>query len=143
MKKWFISLSVLVYSVLAVAQDKPANAPTPMRELSVILTAEGYYPKHLNVFEGEKVKFYLTSTVEEPGCMIVQGYEVFMAANKGKVTEAEVTFDKAGSYSFYCPSNRKNDGKLTVMKKIVPKENKRGIASERSSDPALWTPKEY
>jgi plastocyanin len=140
MKKWSISLFIILSSIVAVAQEK---SPQPTRELSVILTAEGYYPKNLNVFEGEKVKFYLTSTVEDPGCMIIQGHEVFMAANKGKVTEAEVVFGKEGSFSFYCPSNRKNDGKLTVMKKIDPNAKKRGIASERSSDPALWTPKEY
>ncbi len=140
MKKWLISLTVL-FCISAVHAEEKANTPT--RELSVILTAEGYYPKNLTVFEGEKVKFYLTSTVEGPGCMIVQGHEVFMAANKGKVTEAEVMFDKAGSFSFYCPSNRKNDGKLTVMKKLVPKDTKRGIASERPTDPAVWTPKEY
>ena len=138
MKNWLLGLSVIICSAVAVAEDKSQKTPAPYRELSVILTAEGYYPKNLTVFEGEKVKFYLTSTVEEPGCMIVQGHEIFMAANKGKVTEAEVVFDKSGSFSFYCPSNRKNDGKLTVMKKLE-KEKRRGIAS----DPSTWTPKEY
>jgi len=36
------------------------------REVSVIVTAEGYYPKSLTVFQGESVKFYVTSTVEAP-----------------------------------------------------------------------------
>lgn len=140
MKHWLLGLSFIIFSFSALAEEKLAQ---PYRELSVILTAEGYYPKNLQVFEGEKVKFYLTSTVEDPGCMIVQGHEVFMAANKGKVTEAEVVFSKAGNFSFYCPSNRKNDGKLTVIKKIDPNAKKRGIASEKSMDPAVWTPKEY
>ncbi len=111
----------------------------PVRELAVIVTREGYYPKSLSVFEGEKIKFYVTSTVEEPHCMIVESHKVFLAANKGKVTEAEVVFDKAGEFAFYCPSS-KNDGKIVVLKKVMPK---REVASEKSQEAALWTPKEY
>ena len=108
----------------------------PTRELAVIVTKEGYYPKSLSVFEGEKIKFYLTSTVEEPHCMIVESHKVFMAANKGKVTEAEVVFKNAGEFAFYCPGS-KNDGKIVVLKKFVPN---REIASEKSD---VWIPKEY
>lgn len=111
----------------------------PVRELAVIVTKEGYYPKSLSVFEGEKIKFYVTSTVEEPHCMIVESHKVFLAANKGKVTEAEVVFDKAGEFAFYCPSS-KNDGKIVVLKKAMPK---REVASEKSREGMLWTPKEY
>ena len=112
--------------------------PQPVREVAVIVTKEGYYPKSLSVFEGEKVKFYVTSTVEEPHCMIVESHKVFLAANKGKVTEAEAVFDKAGEFAFYCPSS-KNDGKIVVLKKAVPK---RDVASEKSHE-GVWTPKEY
>ncbi len=111
----------------------------PVREMAVIVTKEGYYPKSLSVFEGEKIKFYVTSTVEEPHCMIVESHKVFLAANKGKVTEAEVVFDKAGEFAFYCPSS-KNDGKIVVLKKAMPK---REVASEKSREGMLWTPKEY
>lgn len=111
----------------------------PVREMAVIVTKEGYYPKSLSVFEGEKIKFYVTSTVEEPHCMIVESHKVFLAANKGKVTEAEVVFDKAGEFAFYCPSS-KNDGKIVVLKKAMPK---REVASEKSREGTLWTPKEY
>ena len=112
--------------------------PQPVREMSIIVTKEGYYPKSISVFEGEKVKFYLTSTVEEPNCMIVEAHKVFMAANKGKLTEAEVVFDKAGEFAFYCPSS-KNDGKVVVLKKVMPK---REVASDKT-EPAVWTPREY
>lgn len=110
----------------------------PVREMAVIVTKEGYYPKTLSVFEGETIKFYVTSTVEDPHCMIVESHKVFLAANKGKVTEAEVLFDKAGEFAFYCPSS-KNDGKIVVLKKFTPK---REVASEKSES-MLWTPKEY
>jgi plastocyanin len=128
-------ISFLIISAAMAAETKFQ----PTREIAVIVTKEGYYPKSLSVFEGEKVKFYVTSTVEEPHCMIVEAHKVFLAANKGKVTEAEVVFDKAGEFAFYCPSS-KNDGKVVVLKKYRPK---REIASEKKHDGMLWTPKEY
>jgi plastocyanin len=128
-------ISFFIMSQIFAAETKVQ----PVRELAVIVTREGYYPKSLSVFEGEKIKFYVTSTVEEPHCMIVESHKVFLAANKGKVTEAEVVFDKAGEFAFYCPSS-KNDGKIVVLKKAVPK---REVASEKSREGMLWTPKEY
>lgn len=130
MKLFLISL-FMTFQVFAQTKIQP------VREISVIVTKEGYYPKSISVFEGEKVKFYVTSTVEEPHCMIVEAHKVFVAANKGKVTEAETTFDKAGEFAFYCPSS-KNDGKIVVMKKVLPK---REIASEKKRD--VWMPREY
>lgn len=129
-------LFFLFISTVAFAEEKKV---VPTREVAVIVTKEGYYPKSLSVFEGEKIKFYVTSTVEEPHCLIVESHKVFLAANKGKVTEAEAVFDKPGEFAFYCPSS-KNDGKIVVLKKVVPK---RDIASERRHNDMLWTPKEY
>jgi len=128
-------LFCFLLSTLAMAAE---SKNPPVREVAVIVTKEGYYPKSLSVFEGEKVKFFVTSTVEEPHCMIVESHKVFLAANKGKVTEAEAVFDKAGEFAFYCPSS-KNDGKIVVLKKAVPK---RDVASEKSQE-GVWTPKEY
>lgn len=133
MKLFLISFFILSF---AFAEEKK---PQAVREVSIIVTKEGYYPKSVSVFEGEKIKFFVTSTVEEPNCMIVESHKVFMAANKGKVTEAEAVFDKAGEFAFYCPSS-KNDGKIVVLKKSVPK---RDIASEKKHEGMLWTPKEY
>ena len=126
----------LLFSLIAVAAEEKKTLPQPLREIAVIVTKEGYYPKSLSVFEGEKVKLYVTSTVEDPHCLIVESHKVFMAANKGKVTEAEVVFDTAGEFAFYCPSS-KNDGKIVVLRK---REAKREVASEKSS---VWMPKEY
>ncbi len=134
----FIVFSLLI-SFQVQAQKPTREVSGPTREVSIIVTREGYYPKTVSVFEGEKIKFYVTSTIEEPNCLIVEAHKVFMAANKGKVTEGETVFEKAGEYAFYCPSS-KNDGKIVVLKKFVPK---REVASEKSTDPSLWTPKEY
>lgn len=127
----------LLFSTAALAA--PEKKEQPIREVAVIVTKEGYYPKSLSVFEGEKVKFYVTSTVEDPHCLIVESHKIFMAANKGKITEAEAVFDKAGEFAFYCPSS-KNDGKIVVLKKATPK---REIASEKRDQGMLWTPREY
>ncbi len=127
---------IFLFTISLALANKTQNPA--VREVAVIVTKEGYYPKYLTIFEGEKVKFYVTSTVENPDCLIVESHKIFMAANKGKVTEAEALFDKAGEYAFYCPSS-KNDGKIVVLKKVVPK---REVASEKN-DSLLWTPKEY
>lgn len=136
--KLFILLFLLITAAANAQEAKRTVQPT--REVAIIVTKEGYYPKHLSVFEGEKVKFYVTSTVEEPNCLIVESHKVFMAANKGKVTEGEAVFEHAGEFAFYCPSS-KNDGKVVVLKKQLPK---RDIASEKSGNEAtVWMPKEY
>lgn len=133
--KLFLFFLFITTTVVAAPEKKVQ----PVREVAVIVTKEGYYPKSLSVFEGEKVKFYVTSTVEDPHCLIVESHKIFMAANKGKVTEAEAVFDKAGEFAFYCPSS-KNDGKIVVLKKAEPK---RDIASEKRHEGMLWTPREY
>lgn len=132
MKLFLLSFFMMTWALAS-------ETKTPVREVAVIVTKEGYYPKSLSVFEGEKIKFYVTSTVEAPDCLIVESHKVFMAATKGKVTEAEAVFDKAGEFAFYCPSS-KNDGKIVVLKKFQPK---REVASENKHDGMLWTPKEY
>lgn len=127
----FFLLALLMSFTVGAAEGLKSR---PGREISIIVTKEGYYPKSISVFEGEKVKFFVTSTVEEPNCLIVESHKVFMAANKGKVTEGEAVFDKPGNFAFYCPSS-KNDGKIVVIKKHEPK---REIASE-----SVWMPREY
>lgn len=127
----FLISVLFLTSLLAQAEEKKLEKPT--REISIIVTKEGYYPKSLSVFEGEKVKFFVTSTVEDPSCVIVESHKVFMAAAKGKITEGEAVFDKAGEFAFYCPSS-KNDGKIVVLRKHQPK---REIASD------VWMPREY
>ena len=131
----FMVLFLFMISTLS-ATEPPVR---PLREVAIILTKEGYYPKSISVFEGERLKLYLTSTVEDPGCLIVESHKVFMAASKGKVTESEAVFDKSGEYSLYCPSS-KNSGKIVVLKKALPK---RQVASDKNHDPMLWVPKEY
>jgi len=124
----------LTFLTLAAWAEKPVA-----REFSVIVTAEGFYPSKITAFQGERVKFYVTSTVEGPDCFLLQGHKVFLAAHKGKLSEAEATLETPGDFSFYCPST-KHSGKLTVIKKSEPRPQ-RAIASE--NDPMLWTPKEY
>lgn len=135
--KFLIPLMLLALASFAEEEKKPVTE-VPTREVSIIVTKEGYYPKSVSVFEGEKIKFFVTSTVEDPGCVIVEAHKVFLAANKGKLTEGEAVFDKAGEYSFYCPGS-KNDGKVVVIKKVAPK---REVASE-NKESMVWTPKEY
>lgn len=130
-------MKLLFFSIFCLQMAFAEEPKLPTREVSIIVTKEGYYPKSISVFEGEKIKFYVTSTVEDPNCVIVQDHKVFVSANKGKVTEAEAVFNLPGEFAFYCPSS-KNDGKIVVLKKIT---QKREVASEKG--PAAWMPREY
>jgi hypothetical protein len=140
MKCLALSLMLVLSCLNSSAQpsEKKSEA-SPTREVSIIVTKEGYYPRSISVFEGEKIKFYVTSTLEGPGCMIVESHKVFLAANKGKIAEGEALFDKAGEFAFYCPGS-KNDGRVVVMKKVAPK---REIASDKKNESMIWTPREY
>lgn len=128
---------ILILLSLACWTTALAESRVPTREISVIVTKEGYYPKNFTVFQGEKIKFYVTATVDAPDCLVIQGHKVFMSATKGKISEGETVFDTAGTFAFYCPAT-KHDGTITVIKKA---DRGRVIAGE--TDPALWVPKEY
>lgn len=115
---------------------------TPTREFSVIVTKEGYYPRKISLFAGEKLRLFVTNLTDEQNCLIVTGHNIFLAAQKGNITEGEALFDRPGVYPFYCPSSKFN-GQITVIEKkkkvvILPQ---RGIASEKSA-PAVWMPKD-
>jgi plastocyanin len=113
----------------------------PTRDFSIIVTAEGYYPSHISLFQGEKVRFFITNLTDEPACMIVSHHNVFLAAEKGKITEGETHFNEPGTFPFYCPSTKHN-GKISVIEK-KKKVVERKIASE--SAPIVegpWIPRE-
>lgn len=132
--KTLLFLFLVNFSLMVFAETKVQ----PTREISIIFSEEGYYPKSISVFEGEKVRFFVTSTTDKPNCFIVESHKVFLSATKGKIAEGEVTFDKPGSFSFYCPSS-KNDGRVVVLETKKPE---RAVASEKK-DPLKWVPKDY
>lgn len=115
----------------------------PKREVSVIVTDEGYYPETIVVFKDEKVKFFITSAAQEVSCFIVDKHQVFLSAKKGKVTQGEAIFTKAGKYKVYCPTS-KFKGHLIVLDKKKKKKKKvrRKIAS-RHQKMKVWMPREY
>ncbi len=122
---------------------KPYFHKNPLREYSVILTPEGYYPNRIVAFEGEKVRFFVTSTEGQKGCFIVDDHKIFLSAKKGEIAEAEIQFKTAGKYKFFCPSS-KHKGYITVLEKFDEekiKKKARDIASARR--PTYWLPKNY
>ena len=110
----------------------------PMREVSIIVTKEGFYPKNIALFEGEKVRFFVTSTIERPGCFTLPTHKLFMAANQGSITEGIAEFDETGKFEFYCPSDKSLRGEITVLKR--QKHASRKIASEPVQ--RIWMPRE-
>ena len=114
---------------------------SPLREYSLIVTGEGYYPNRLFAFEGEKIRFYITSTNNNPSCFSIPDKDIFLAVEKGYVTEKIVYFQKAGLYEFYCPTGNIS-GKIRVMRKKGKDEEdavKRELASKNVK---IWMPKD-
>jgi hypothetical protein len=121
---------------------KAKRFDTPLREISIIATKEGYYPKTVSIFVGEKVRFYITSTLEEPSCFMMPEKKLFLSAKKGTLSEGEAFFEKAGNYKFYCPTGRIK-GRIAVLKKPNKKEkSKRELASEGTHKVRVWHPKD-
>ena len=113
----------------------------PVREVSIIVTDTGFFPDQMMAFEGEKLKFFVTSTSKKSQCMVLQKHELFLAAEKGIVNEAEVTVEHPGKFRFYCPSFG-HEGWLTVFKKGNANEEARKPASEEEK-PNYWLPRDY
>lgn len=140
-----LMILILFVSSLAFSMDysdedlKDIRWKQPKREVSVIVTKEGYYPEKIVAFKGEKVKFYVTGASDDDGCLIVKDHKVFLSARKGKIDEGEIVVSKAGEYPIYCPTNNMK-GTLMVMEK-KRKEPKRKIATEIKVKE--WMPKEY
>lgn len=120
----------------------------PEREFSIIVGNEGYFPDRLIVFEGEKVRFFVTSNAQESKCFIIQNTDVFVPAHKGKITEAETVFDKAGEFSFYCPSFN-HTGKIVVLgerersQPVVKVNRDPASSSNLEQNEQGWVPREY
>lgn len=126
------------YRGIASVEDKQILIPT--KKMGIIATPEGFYPNAFSVFKGEKVKFYITNTSDEASCFILKEAKLFLAANKGHITEGEAVFDKKGKYQFYCPAT-KVKGHITVLERP---DVQRKIASEMKESPSrIWMPKEY
>lgn len=146
----FLLIFPLTSSIVFAKKDliekdfKEKTFKQPLRELSVIITDDGYYPNKMMAYVGEKVRFFVTSTSKKGQCFILQKHEVFISAEKGQLNELDVVLDNPGKYRFYCPSN-KNFGHLTVLEKDADnKEVGRDIASKgQSHQSEYWTPRDY
>ncbi|EQC44323.1 hypothetical protein [Bacteriovorax sp. Seq25_V] len=117
--------------------------PTGTRELSIIVTDTGYYPKKPIAFVGEKVKIFVTSTTKMPSCLILKNKEVYLEAKKGELAEGEVFLDKVGDIEIYCPTT-KHRSTLVVLEHPKDKEDRiqRQIASEKLKGLKIWRPKD-
>lgn len=118
----------------------------PLREFSIIVTDDGFYPNKLIAYVGEKVRFFVTSTTKNSQCFVLQKHEVFISAEQGHLNETETTLENPGRYKFYCPTT-KHSGYLTVIDKASQaKEAARSVASEseeKPERPKYWTPRDY
>ncbi len=111
----------------------------PKRDYSIIVSDEGYYPEKITIFEGETLNIFLTSTAEEKGCLMIPSHDIFVAANKGRITSTSAKFKNPGTYEFYCPNNMIK-GEIVVLQRKRERP-KRMPASETKTK--IWMPKDY
>jgi plastocyanin len=113
----------------------------PIRQQSVIVSSDGYFPNVIHAFSGEKLKFFVTSTTTRPSCFTLPAKDVFLPANKGEITESVVYFEKPGVYEFNCPAGGVK-GKIVVREHPVARREriKREIASEKRV--RIWRPRD-
>ena len=114
----------------------------PQRIHSVIVSETGFYPDSIMLFKGERLKLFVTGTTLQPSCLMIPSKEIFLAAEKGIITEGEVTFDQIGVYEFFCPSKRNIKGKIVVIEKKAQTDKiKREVASKNKVNQP-WYPKD-
>ncbi len=122
---------------------KGSEYERPKRELSFIVTDEGFYPARQFVYLGEKVRIFVTSTTDKSSCLIIKDKDFFLEAKKGSLNEKEAFFNRAGEYDIYCPT-QKNKAKITVLEHPRDKREriKRDIASRESKKIKVWRPRD-
>ncbi|MEX1100131.1 MAG: cupredoxin domain-containing protein [Bacteriovoracaceae bacterium] len=144
MKKTIGLFLFAFYPICLLAEESEAfKAKTfekPVREFSVIATDAGYFPNRIFAYVGEKARFFVTSTDDSPQCFLLEDHNVFLAAKKGKMEEAQVEFKYPGRFEYHCPST-KFKGHVTVVAKpgIKKSARTREVASEKKD---YWTPKD-
>ena len=143
MKFW-----ILLFVVSAWGGEKgnsllEGQAWAPLREQAIIVAEGGYFPSHLSLFTGERLRLFITNTLEEESCLImVDPHHLFLAAHKGSVASGEVTFTLPGSYSFYCPSSKNFNGKITGTITVLERKKKSKRTPAGMSDKKVWMPRE-
>ncbi|OUR94051.1 hypothetical protein A9Q84_18230 [Halobacteriovorax marinus] len=143
-KKIWIYLTLLVsLNSLALEQThfKARKFDSPEREQSIIVSSEGYYPKVVHVYSGEKVKFFITSTGSRPSCFTIPKKQVFLPASRGEISESTVFFERPGVYEFNCPAGGIK-GRIVVQEHPTARRAriKREIASEKRVK--IWRPRD-
>ncbi len=140
-----IFLFIITFKSFALEQTyfKGSEYERPKRELSFIVTEDGFYPKRQFVYLGEKVRFFVTSTTNKSSCLIIKGKDFFLEAKKGSMSEKEAFFNRAGEYDIYCPT-QKYGAKITVLEHPKDKREriKRDIASRESKKIKVWRPRD-
>ena len=118
---------------------------TPLREHSIIATKNGYFPDHISIFEGEKLRIFFTSTSEISSCLKVREKTLFLSAKKGTIAEGEIIFNSAGVFEYYCPAGNLK-GTITVLRKTGSSSSFSGqgrtIQSVQEKKKRQWRPRD-
>ncbi len=135
----------MIFSSLAfsLVEKNDEKFDIPIREHSIIISEQGYFPSRISIFTGEKLKIFLASLKDKPSCLFIKSKNVFLSVNGREIIESEIYFDTPGEYEFSCPSEA-TKGRITVLQRNggKKKDTARSIASESNNLVKVWMPKE-
>ena len=143
MKRFLIITFIFSLNVLSIEDTylQGKKYSNPIRQQSIIVSKDGYFPNIIHAFSGEKLKFFVTSTTAKPSCFTLPAKNIFLPANKGEITESVVYFEKPGVYKFNCPAGGAK-GRIIVKEHPTARREriKREIASENRI--RIWRPRD-
>lgn len=125
---------------------KEKHFDKPIREYSIIITDQGYFPERIFAYKGEKVKIFVTTTSDKSQCMAIKDHKIFLGANKGEITQGEISFFTPGRFEIYCPSSQFKAYVNVLEREGLDEkvqEAKRDIATVKEVHPQYWTPRSY
>ncbi len=106
MKEEWLSRAVVVFLTLgipaAVVWASVAGGRAAVRISGSMPETGGWQPEHITVMVGEPLRFELTSTDVVHGFAIGRDDDPPVNIMPGKVTELLISFDRPGTYTFYC-----------------------------------------
>lgn len=130
-----LPIAVLVYQYVL----RPASAETRMIDIrAAVPEAGGFQPASIQVQQGETVTLRFSSVDVTHGIAIGPGLNVDLGhVDPGHVEEVTLTFDHAGTYTFYC--NSWCSPNHWRMRGVVEVQNKVNTIPTPQRDPVIET----
>ncbi|PWV36652.1 MAG: hypothetical protein DJ555_06140 [Desulfurococcaceae archaeon] len=99
------------------ASPTPPTKPTPAREVEVKLRDYYFEPRTITISLNETIRFVLRNEGRVSHTFTIDELGINVGLAPGETKTVEITFNKTGSYTFYCIPHKAIDmvGNLTIV----------------------------